>query len=139
MDVSKTKAVIGEGAHFSGTISNAKSIEINGTVEADLEAEKVSIGPEGEFRGAVKSDLVVISGNYHGEMHAHSVWATETAQIAGEVHYQSLQMDRGAALNCRGVHNWTEKSDNAAPVSESEDVDSDDADSEDAEAADEAS
>ena len=25
--------------------------------------------------------------------------ATETAQIAGEIHYQSLQMDRGAALN----------------------------------------
>jgi hypothetical protein len=48
-------------------------------------------------------------------------------------------MDRGAALNCRVVHNWTENSDNAAPVSESEDVDSDDADSEDAEAADEAS
>jgi hypothetical protein len=72
-------------------------------------------------------------------MHAHSVWATETAQIAGEVHYQSLQMDRGAALNFRVVHNWTENSDNAAPVSESEDVDSDDADSKDAEAADEAS
>ena len=129
MDVSKTKAVIGEGAHFSGTISNAKSIEINGTVEADLEAEKVSIGPEGEFRGAVKSDLVVISGNYHGEMHAHSVWATETAQIAGEVHYQSLQMDRGAALNCRVVHNWTEDTGSALPELESEDVTDEDTES----------
>ena len=28
MDKSKTKAVIGEGAHFSGTISNARSIEM---------------------------------------------------------------------------------------------------------------
>ena len=135
MEQSKSKAVIGEGAHFSGTISNAKSIEINGTVEADLEAEKVSIGPEGEFRGAVKSDLVVISGNYHGEMHAHSVWATETAQIAGEVHYQSLQMDRGAALNCRVVHNWTE--DAGSSVSEPEEEE--DAVSEDAEVVDEAS
>ncbi|ADE39045.1 bactofilin family protein [Candidatus Puniceispirillum marinum] len=127
MDISKTKAVIGEGAHFSGTISNAKSIEINGTVEADLEAEKVSIGPEGEFRGAIKSDLVVISGHYHGEMHAHSVWATETAQIAGEVHYQSLQMDRGAALNCRVVHNWTEDTGNSVAEPEDEDAASDDA------------
>lgn len=130
MDKSKTKAVIGEGAHFSGTISNARSIEINGTVEADLEAEKVSIGPEGEFHGAIKSDLVVISGNYNGEMHAHSVWATETAQIAGEVHYQSLQMDRGAALNCRVVHNWTEDTASPAPELESEDVESEDAETE---------
>lgn len=129
MDKSKTKAVIGEGAHFSGTISNARSIEINGTVEADLEAEKVSIGPEGEFHGAIRSDLVVISGNYNGEMHAHSVWATETAQIAGEVHYQSLQMDRGAALNCRVVHNWTEDTGSALPELESEDVTDEDTES----------
>ncbi|MBT6415256.1 polymer-forming cytoskeletal protein [Candidatus Puniceispirillum sp.] len=130
MDISKTKAVIGEGAHFSGTISNAKSIEINGTVEADLEAEKVSIGPEGEFHGAIKSDLVVISGHYNGEMHAHSVWATETAQIAGEVHYQSLQMDRGAALNCRVVHNWTEDTGSSLPHAESEDEVTESADAE---------
>ncbi|MBT6123290.1 MAG: polymer-forming cytoskeletal protein [Candidatus Puniceispirillum sp.] len=130
MDISKTKAVIGEGAHFSGTISNARSIEINGTVEADLEAEKVSIGPEGEFHGAIKSDLVVISGHYNGEMHAHSVWATETAQIAGEVHYQSLQMDRGAALNCRVVHNWTEDTGSSLPHAESEDEVTESADAE---------
>ena len=30
------------------------------------------------------------------------------SRISGEVHYKSLQMDRGAALNCRVVHNWNE-------------------------------
>ena len=41
-------------------------------------------------------------------MQAESVWLTETSRISGEVHYKSLQMDRGAALNCRVVHNWDE-------------------------------
>ena len=41
-------------------------------------------------------------------MQAESVWLTETSRISGEVHYKSLQMDRGAALNCRVVHNWNE-------------------------------
>ena len=41
-------------------------------------------------------------------MQAESVWLTETSRISGEVHYKSLQMDRGAALNCRVVHNWKE-------------------------------
>ena len=50
----------------------------------------------------------MIGGAYDGIMQAGSIWATETAQIAGEIHYQSLQMDRGAALNCRVVHNWQE-------------------------------
>ena len=49
---------------------------------------------------------MVIGGSYDGTMRAGSIWATQTAQIAGEIHYQSLQMDRGAALNCRVVHNW---------------------------------
>ena len=102
------QAVLGSGAKFSGKITNAKSIEINGYVEADLATEKVTIGSTGKFIGAVTSDLVVIAGEYEGKMQADSVWLTETSRISGEVHYKSLQMDRGAALNCRVVHNWNE-------------------------------
>ena len=114
----RTRAVIGADAKFAGTISNVKSIEIEGTVEADLTAEKLSIGATGKFTGQVSCDLVVIGGVYDGIMQAGSIWATETAQIAGEIHYQSLQMDRGAALNCRVVHNWQEPA--VAPVVEEE-------------------
>ena len=102
------QAVLGTGARFSGKISNAKSIEINGYVEADLATEKVTIGSTGKFLGKVDSELVVIAGEYEGKMKADSVWLTETSRISGEVHYKSLQMDRGAALNCRVVHNWNE-------------------------------
>jgi cytoskeletal protein CcmA (bactofilin family) len=115
----RSRAVIGADAKFVGTISNVKSIEIEGTVEADLTAEKLSIGATGQFSGQVSCDLVVIGGAYDGIMQAGSIWATETAQIAGEIHYQSLQMDRGAALNCRVVHNWQEP---AAPVIEDDEV-----------------
>jgi cytoskeletal protein CcmA (bactofilin family) len=102
------QAVLGAGARFSGKISNAKSIEINGYVEADLATEKVTIGSAGKFLGKVDSELVVIAGEYEGKMKADSVWLTESSRISGEVHYKSLQMDRGAALNCRVVHNWNE-------------------------------
>ena len=115
----KFKAVIGADAKFVGTISNVKSIEIEGVVEADLKAEKLSIGASGTFVGEVNCDLVVIGGSYDGMMRAGSIWATQTAQIAGEIHYQSLQMDRGAALNCRVVHNWE---DPVESVEESESV-----------------
>ena len=116
----RSKAIIGADAKFVGTISNVKSIEIEGTVEADLSAEKLSIGATGKFTGQVNSDLVVIGGSYDGIMQAGSIWATETAQIAGEIHYQSLQMDRGAALNCRVVHNWQEPAETAVAEEEAE-------------------
>jgi cytoskeletal protein CcmA (bactofilin family) len=100
------KAIIAAGAHFKGQIKHARSIEINGIVEADLRADKVTIGPDGKFVGAINADLVVISGDYNGIMDAGSIWATATAKIAGKIQYKTLQMDRGAALNCRVVHNW---------------------------------
>jgi len=103
------KAVIADGAHFKGQIKNARAIEINGTVEADLKADKVTIDSGGKFVGAINADLVVISGHYDGNMDAGSIWATATAQIAGKIQYKTLQMDRGAALNCRVVHNWKPK------------------------------
>ena len=117
------QAVLGSGARFTGKISNAKSIEINGFVEADLTTEKVTIGSSGKFHGKVDSELVVIAGEYEGKMQADSVWLTETSRISGEVHYKSLQMDRGAALNCRVVHNWNESdADTSKEINETEEV-----------------
>ena len=117
------QAVLGSGARFTGKISNAKSIEINGYVEADLTTEKVTIGSTGKFLGSVDSELVVIAGEYEGKMQADSVWLTETSRISGEVHYKSLQMDRGAALNCRVVHNWNESdADKSEEINETEEA-----------------
>jgi len=121
--MSNKQAVLGAGARFSGKISNAKSIEINGYVEADLATEKVTIGSTGKFIGKVDSELVVIAGEYEGKMKADSVWLTESSRISGEVHYKSLQMDRGAALNCRVVHNWN-KNDSKVEENNEQNVDS---------------
>jgi cytoskeletal protein CcmA (bactofilin family) len=106
MDKLGTKTIIGSGAKFTGTITDARTIEIHGDVNADLTADKVIIGERGKFDGAVNASLVVVSGEYDGVMEAGSIWATATARISGKVQYNTLQMDRGAALNCHVVHNW---------------------------------
>ena len=106
MDKLGNKTIIGAGAEFTGTITDARTIEIHGNVNADLTADKVIIGERGKFGGAVSAGLVVVSGEYDGVMEAGSIWATSTARISGNVKYNTLQMDRGAALNCHVVHNW---------------------------------
>ena len=106
MDKLGNKTIIGAGAKFIGTITDARTIEIHGNVNADLTADKVIIGEKGKFDGAVSAGLVVVSGEYDGVMEAGSIWATATARISGKVQYNTLQMDRGAALNCHVVHNW---------------------------------
>ena len=114
MDKLGSKTIIGAGATFTGKIANARVIEIHGKVNADLTAEKVIIGEAGHFDGAIQAELLVVSGHYEGKMQAGSVWVTATASISGKLQYETLQMDRGAALNCHIVHNWTAKNDIAA-------------------------
>ena len=103
------QSIIGKGAIFKGKISNASTIEINGRVDADIKSDKVTLGKNATLEGSITSELVVISGNYQGKIKADSVWLTDTSVITGEINYKSLQMDRGAALNCRVVHNWDKK------------------------------
>ena len=122
MDKLGSKTIIGAGASFNGKIINARVIKINGRMNADLTADKVTIGEVGHFDGAIRADLVVVSGRYKGKMWAGSVWATATASISGKLHYETLQMDRGAALNCHVVHNWKAKNTAVAQI------DNDDAD-----------
>ena len=122
MDKLGNKTIIGTGATFEGKITNARVIEINGKVNADITVEKVTIGEDGHFDGAIQADLVVVSGHYEGKMQAKSIWATATASISGKLHYETLQMDRGAALNCHVVHNWKAKNTAVAQI------DNDDAD-----------
>ena len=107
--VTGNKAVIASGANFKGQIKNTPSIEINGTVEADINAEKLTIGEGGKFVGAANVELVVISGHYDGNLDAGSIWATATAEISGKIQYKTIQLDRGAALNCRFIHNWKQE------------------------------
>jgi cytoskeletal protein CcmA (bactofilin family) len=107
--VADNQSIIGNDVIFKGKISNSKTIEINGRVEADIKSEKITLGKSASFEGGIQADLVVISGKYQGKLKADSVWLTDSSIITGEINYKSLQMDRGAALNCRVVHNWDEK------------------------------
>ena len=103
------QSIIGRGAIFKGKISNASTIEINGRVDADIKSDKVTLGKNATHEGSITSELVVISGNYQGKIKADSVWLTDSSVITGEINYKSLQMDRGAALNCKIIHNWDER------------------------------
>ena len=64
-----------------------------------------------KLAGDLDIKLGVFAGEYKGRMRASSVWIMRTARIFGEIEYNALQMDRGAALNCHILHNWAELED----------------------------
>ncbi|MDA7775545.1 polymer-forming cytoskeletal protein [Alphaproteobacteria bacterium] len=100
------KSVFGTGAVFRGEISKVGAIDIHGEVYADLELDKLVLEKTGALEGNVRVGLGVMAGRFTGKIHAHSIWVMKSSILLGEVEYASLQMDRGAALNCRIKHNW---------------------------------
>lgn len=100
------KSVIGAGVRFSGHISPASTLEIHGIVHADVIADKLEIAEGGSLEGNSEIGLAVINGRYKGKMRAKTAWLMNKARLSGEIEYESVQMDRGAALNCRILHNW---------------------------------
>ncbi|MGC6473310.1 MAG: bactofilin family protein [Candidatus Puniceispirillaceae bacterium] len=103
-----SKTVFGSGAVFTGHISPADTLEIHGRVQADIIAEKLQLEKGASCSGNLDIGLGVFAGSYRGRMKAKSVWLLASAKVFGQIEYQALQMDRGSALNCHILHNWTE-------------------------------
>ena len=105
------KSVIGAGATFTGKLVKASALDIHGEVNADVSTERLHLHEGARLAGDLDIKLGVFAGEYKGRMRASSVWIMRTARIFGEIEYNALQMDRGAALNCHILHNWAELKD----------------------------
>ena len=105
------KSVIGAGATFTGKLVKASALDIHGEVNADIATGRLHLHEGAKLAGNIDIKLGVFAGEYKGRMKAASVWMMRTARIFGEIEYNALQMDRGAALNCHILHNWAEADD----------------------------
>ena len=105
------KSVIGAGATFTGKPFRAPALDIHGEVNADITTDRLHLYEGASLAGNLDIKLGVFAGEYKGRMKASSVWMMRTARIFGEIEYNALQMDRGAALNCHILHNWAEPTD----------------------------
>jgi cytoskeletal protein CcmA (bactofilin family) len=92
--------VIGAGTVFEGTLRVAGTIQVDGTVRGDLLADgHVDVGPKGIVEGQVSGDSVAIGGRVEGRVTARTVLhMVKTGLVKGDVHYGSLQVDRGANI-----------------------------------------
>ena len=110
-DTGSRKSVIGAGATFTGKLVKASALDIHGEVNADVSTDRLHLHEGARLAGDLDIKLGVFAGEYKGRMKASSVWIMRTARIFGEIEYNALQMDRGAALNCQILHNWSELED----------------------------
>lgn len=89
---------------FTGTL-RIEGMVVGDVIATDDKESIVEINVDGKVRGEVRSPDVVINGHVEGDVYAAGqlVLASD-AVVDGNVHYNLIEMEKGAQINGNMVH-----------------------------------
>jgi len=102
--------LIGSGTTVTGDLAFRGGLHLGGRIVGDVHGDagagsSLTIGAEGVIEGSVHVDELVLNGTVRGDVTVRErVELGATAQVDGNVSYTVLQMDAGARVNGRMIH-----------------------------------
>lgn len=103
---SDNTTLIAKGTEISGQISFTGCLEIEGVVrgnivvESSCDVSQVCIQSSGEVHGDVCAPVVIVNGSIEGNVYSSKrVEMAANAVVCGDVHYQMIEMVKGAQIN----------------------------------------
>lgn len=117
--ISKSTELVGD-IHFNG------NLEIEGRVRGNIYAEegsdaRVRIMEKGLVEGEICVPTIVINGAVHGDVHSSKhVELAAKAAVQGNVHYNMIEMVKGAQVNGSLLYSGAGKSGKSAKAEASE-------------------
>jgi cytoskeletal protein CcmA (bactofilin family) len=96
-------AFIDQGSEFSGKLSFKDTVRIDGRFDGEISSENTLIvGETGSITATIRSQMIVISGEVHGEITATGqVVLHKTARVDGNIHTARLVVEDGAIFTGR--------------------------------------
>lgn len=106
IDTAPTKSVpsiISADLSITGDLVSQGEIQVDGTIEGDIECRSLVIGINGSVTGEVTADDVRIHGSVSGQVRAKSVYLASTSHMVGDIIHESLAIEPGAFMegHCR--------------------------------------
>lgn len=97
--------VIAVGASVSGTLRGEGIIQVEGTVEGEIELKgAVIVTPTGLVKGPVTADVIRIAGHIEGSITAKErLLLQKTGSIEGDMSTPTLEVEDGGRLNGRST------------------------------------
>jgi len=94
---------ISSALKVTGQLESDEDIQVDGQVEGDIRARKVTIGAGATVKGTVFGEDVEVSGTVTGKIEATSVVLSKSARMSGDVIHKALQIEKGAHIDghCR--------------------------------------
>lgn len=93
--------LIGEEAHFHGSLVAKGSLRVEGVFEGDItDAASVEIGARGRLTGNVAAETVVIAGELHGNVVAsRSIDLLASGRLSGDIRCPRVRIEEGASFD----------------------------------------
>ena len=97
------RTVIAKGLKIVGSVTAEGLVEVNGQIDGELHCTSLIIAPGAQVNGTVAAERVVVDGNVEGPIQGGQVYLKSQAHVVGDIHHQSLAMERGAYFDGRSV------------------------------------
>ncbi|UTW01114.1 polymer-forming cytoskeletal protein [Marinomonas rhizomae] len=93
---SATTTLIAEGCTINGHIKVANHLQIDGTVEGQIEAKnQIKISTSGTVQGEITTERLIINGNFEGICHATYIEILSCGRVSGTVYSDNLSIEPG--------------------------------------------
>lgn len=93
--------MLGADVTITGNIAASTELHIDGTVEGDIDCASLVQGEASQIAGEVKAESARLAGRVDGSIHARELVILRSATINGDVHYEALTVEQGAAVQGR--------------------------------------
>jgi cytoskeletal protein CcmA (bactofilin family) len=94
-----TFSVIGPDVTIRGDIEASADLHVDGKVVGDVSCAALVQGEKSLIEGAITAERARLSGQVRGTITARELVVLKTARIEGDVTYETLTIEQGAAVN----------------------------------------
>jgi cytoskeletal protein CcmA (bactofilin family) len=95
--------VIADGLKIVGSVTAEGLVEVNGNIDGELHCTSLIISRMANVIGAVTAERVIVDGRVEGPIQGGDVVLKSQARVVGDIHHQSLAIEKGAYFDGRSV------------------------------------
>ena len=93
-------AYFGEGVVFKGSINAPEKIVVHGSIEGEVVARDLQVGPTGMIKGKVIVDQADIRGKVYEQIEAKICLSLrKTGRVEGSASYGEIEIEKGGVLS----------------------------------------
>lgn len=96
-----TFSVIGADVTITGDLRATADLHVDGTIKGDIVCAALVQGEDSVIEGAIEAQTARLAGTLKGTITVRDLTVLKSARIEGDVHYEALTIEQGAAVEGR--------------------------------------